>query len=490
MILGIDVGTQSLKVVVLGPDLALLGQAATGYQPSFPRPGWAEQDPRLWEDALAPTIARALDAAGLKPDAVAALGIAGQLDGCIAVDHACRPLVPCLVWMDRRAAAELAGIDAEDLRRTTGVMLDATHMAAKIRWLARHLEGARPARYHQPVSYLVARLTGAHVFDHGHASTTMLYGLARGGFEPALLAAFGIDAAELPELAEAASLAGPLTAEGAVLTGLPAGLPVAVGTGDDFSTPLGGGLVAPGRFACVLGTAEVVGALHPAPLVDPGGLVETHGYPAGGYFIENPGWLSGGALAWLRETLGIESFAALDGLAAAVPPGAEGLTFLPALSGAMAPEWHAGARGCFYGLTPAHGPGHLARAVLEGCAFAMRDVAKRLVELGVALDSILLLGGGAKSDLWAGIRADLTGLPVERPAVADTSPLGAAMLAAVAAGLQPDLAACARLLGGGGATIAPDPGTRGAYDAAYGAYRRLFDSLRPLFEARAGEGAP
>jgi xylulokinase len=129
-------------------------------------------------------------------------------------------------------------------------------------------------------------------------------------------------------------------------------------------------------------------------------------------------------------------------------------------------------------------------AVLEGCAFAMRDVAERLVELGVALDSILLLGGGAKSDLWAGIRADLTGLPVERPAVADTSPLGAAMLAAVAAGLQPDLTACARLLGGGSATIAPDPGKRAAYDAAYGAYRRLFDSLRPLFETEAGEGGP
>jgi xylulokinase len=502
VILGIDVGTQSLKAVVLGPELELLGQAASGYQPAFPRPGWAEQDPRLWEDALAPTIARALEAAGLKPDAVAALGVAGQLDGCIAVDEACRPLAPCLIWMDRRAAAELAGaelagIDAEALRRTTGVMLDATHMAAKIRWLERHLEDARPARYHQPVSYLVARLTGAHVFDHGHASTTMLYGLEEGGFDPALLAAFGIDAAELPELAEAASLAGTLTAEGAAMTGLPAGLPVAVGTGDDFSTPLGGGLVAPGRFACVLGTAEVVGALHPAPLVDPGGLVETHGYPAGGYFIENPGWLSGGALAWFRETFGIESFAALDSLAAAVPPGAEGLTFLPALSGAMAPEWYAGARGCFYGLTPAHGAGHMARAVLEGCAFAMRDVAERLVELGVALDSILLLGGGAKSDLWAGIRADLTGiradltgLPVERPAVADTSPLGAAMLAAVAAGLQPDLTACARLLGGGSATIAPDPGKRAAYDAAYGAYRRLFDSLRPLFETEAGEGGP
>ncbi|MGF1611543.1 MAG: FGGY-family carbohydrate kinase, partial [Kiloniellales bacterium] len=432
VIVGIDIGTQSLKAVVTGRDLRPRGQAAVGYAPSFPRPGWAEQDPALWEQALGKAIAQALAAAGVAPGEVACFGIAGQLDGCLAVDADGRALGPCLIWMDRRASGVLNGFDPGWLRERAGVVLDASHMAAKIRWLKQQ-KNPPAARYHQPVSYLVARLTGASLFDHGLASTTMLYGLRTRDFDDELLAAFGIARGELPAIAEAAAPAGPLSADGARLSGLPEGIPVAVGSGDDFSTPLGGGLVAPGRLACVLGTAEVVGALHAEPLIDRDGLVETHGYVTDSYFIENPGWLSGGALVWLRDTCRLRDFAELDALAAAVPPGAEGLTFLPALSGAMAPEWIASARGSFYGLTPAHGAGHLARAVLEGCAFAMRDVLERLRAMGVALDSILLLGGGARSRLWVQIRADLAGLPVEVPRVVDASPLGAAMLAAVAA---------------------------------------------------------
>jgi xylulokinase len=163
-------------------------------------------------------------------------------------------------------------------------------------------------------------------------------------------------------------------------------------------------------------------------------------------------------------------------------PGAEGVIFLPALSGAMAPRWIAAARGCFYGLTPAHGAGHLSRALLEGCAFAMRDVVERLRELSVPLEAILLLGGGARSRLWGQIRADCTGLPVQVPEELDTSPLGAALCAAVAGGLQPDLASCAGLLGGKSEIIEPEPATRAAYDDAYHSYHRLFESLCPLFE--------
>lgn len=474
--------------MVTDDDLVPLGSAAIAYQPDYPRPGWAEQDPRLWEAALGPAIMAALTAAETAPGAVRALGIAGQLDGCLAVDSRGNALGSCLIWMDRRAEAECQAVDTVTLRRMTGVTRDATHMAAKIAWLKRNPpNGEKAARYHQPVSYLVARLTGAQIFDHGLASTTMVYGLARRGWEPELLDGFGIAAEELPEIAEAGACAGQMTAEGELLTGLPEGIPVAVGTGDDFSTPLGAGLAMPGRAVCVLGTAEVVGALDPEPKIDDRGLVETHSYAAGGFYIENPGWLSGGALAWLRALLGIADFAEFDRLAEQAGPGAAGLTFLPALSGAMAPEWIASARGCFYGLTPAHGAGHMARAALEGCAFAMRDVIERLIALGVTVESLLLLGGGARSRTWAQIRADCTGLPAELPVMTDTSPLGAAICAAVAGGIQPDIRSCAALVGGIAGTVEPDIGARSAYDDAYGAYCQLFDSLRPMFES-AGPG--
>jgi len=484
MIVGVDVGSQSLKVVVLDEALKLLGQAATHYQPSYPRPGWAEQDARLWEDALGPTVAAALRQAGAPADRVEAVGIAGQLDGCVAVGRDARALGPALIWMDRRAVDETRDIDPLEIRRLTGLVLDAGHMAAKIRWLKRHAPWAAEARcFHQPVSYLVERLTGARRIDRALASTTMLYGLSSGRYEPALLAAFGIEAEVLPELAGAAEPAGMLTRAGAELIGLPEGIPVAVGTGDDFSNPLGAGLTAPGRVACALGTAEVVGALHPEPLIDERALVETHAYAGGHYFLENPGWLSGGALTWFAGLHGLPNAQAIDRLAEPVPCGAEDVLFLPALSGAMAPEWHAAARGAFYGLSAAHGVEHLARAVLEGCAFAMRDVIERLGELGVACRSILLLGGGARSRLWGQIRADIAGLPVEVPANTNTSPAGAALLAAVAAGVYPHIGAAARQIAQTVACLEPDAARHARYDAAYGRYRRLFESLKPMFGA-------
>lgn len=483
MIIGVDIGTQSLKAVALDDGLRLEGEAAESYQPSFPRPGWAEQSPALWEAALKPAIARALEQAGAAPRAVRALGLCGQLDGCVATDGAGRALGPALIWMDRRAEEEVRGIDPAFVRQIGGLVLDPGHMAAKIRWLRRHTDWGRDARrFHQPVSYLVARLTGAERMDHGLASTTMLYSLTKRRYEPALLDAFGIAGTLLPELADASAAAGGLTAQGAELTGLPQGVPVAVGTGDDFSNPLGAGLAEPGRFACALGTAEVVGGLHPEPLIDAAALVETHAYADRFYFIENPGWLSGGALTWFASVHGLAEAAAIDSLAQPVAPGAEGLLFLPALSGAMAPEWRAKARAAYYGLSAAHGVGHMARALLEGCAFAMRDVLDRLRAMGVEGRAILLLGGGARSRLWAQIRADLMGLPVELPAITDTSPVGAALLAAVASGLYRDVAEAARQVGSTATAIEPDPRRKAAYDEAYARYRRLFDSLRPMFE--------
>ncbi|MGH6879879.1 xylulokinase [Hypericibacter sp.] len=481
MIVGVDVGTQSLKAVVADSALKLRGRAAEAYKPSFPQPGWAEQHPGLWERALGPAIAAALAQAGVGPGQIEALGICGQLDGCVPVNDKGQAAGNCLIWIDRRAEAQTASIPAGTVRATGGLVLDASHMAAKIRWLKQQGDPSI-CRFHQPVSYLVERLTGRAVMDHALASTSMVYSLKDRRYDPALLGLFGIEEHELPPLAEAADAAGSLTSQGAALTGLPAGIPVAVGTGDDFSTTLGAGVVDPGPVVVVLGTGEVVGAIHPQPTIDQESLVETHAYPGGAYLIENPGWLCGGALVWLKELLGTASFAALDELAAEAPPGADGLLFLPALTGAMAPEWVPAARGCFYGLTPSHGRAHWARAVLEGCAFAMRDVTDRLAQMGLRTDSLLLLGGGARSRIWGQIRADLTGLPVQVPPEIDGSPVGAAMLAAVAAGRIADLRQAAALVSGARQTLQPVPGHKAVYDDAYDRYRRLFAALKPLYE--------
>lgn len=484
MIVGIDVGTQSLKAVVCDADLAVRGEASTSYGPSLPRPGWAEQSPLLWEQALGPTIATALARAETAPGGVEAIGVSGQLDGCVAVDAAGRPLAPCLIWMDRRAQAEMAGLPASLIRARTGIVPDASHMAAKIRWLKDQPDSAIACRFHQPVSYMVEQLTGEAVMDHALASTSMLYALDARDYDDTLLGLFGLDRRELPALREAAGRAGRLSGRGAALTGLRQGIPVAVGTGDDFASALGAGIIRPGPAAVVLGTGEVVGAMHGSPTVDPGDLVETHAYPAGGYFIENPGWLTGGAVEWLMRILAIRDVAELNRLAEAAAPGAGGVVFVPALTGAMAPEWVAAARGCFYGLAPGHDRGDLARALLEGCAFAMRDVVDRLRALDVRVESLMLLGGGSQSRLWAQIRADVAGLPAILPRHRNTSALGAAMLAAVAGGRAESLDAAAARLGEPLEVVSPDRARGEMLEPAYRQYRRLFESLRPMFAPR------
>ncbi len=479
-VLGIDVGTQSLKAVVLDERLRVLGTGTAGYRPVFPRAGWAEENPADWIAALKPAIAGALGAAGLAPSAIAALAVCGQLDGCVPCDAAGRPLAPAILWMDRRAEPLIAGIDAALVRERCGLVRDATHMAAKIAWFARHLDdAAEVVTWHQPVSFMVAALCGARVMSRSLASTTMLYDVARRDWDDDLLFAFGATRDEMPALAEDTAIAGRLTAAGAALTGLPAGVAVAVGTGDDFSNMLGSGISAEGVAGVSLGTAETVAALSRTARIDPDMLVETHAFPGGLTHLGNPGWLSGGSVRWAAGLLGIADDVAFSALAATAPPGCDGLTFIPALSGAMAPKWIAAARGSFVGLTPSHGPAYLARAVLEGTAFAMRDVVDRMRALGVPLARLRLMGGGARSSLWCQMRADLAQLPTEVLAESDASAVGAGLIAAVAAGIAPDLgAACARLdldL----RAVAPGPAI---YEDAYRRYRAVFAALEPVWD--------
>jgi xylulokinase len=459
----------------------VLGAHAIAQTTAYPRPGWAEQDPRSWERALAPAIEGALIAAGLQANDVAAVAIAGQLDGCVAVDAHGQPLHAALIWHDKRATDQLAGCDAARLFEITGQIADASHLAPKAAWLRAH--GVPAVRFHQPVSYIVERLTGAAVLDPAHASTTMLYDLLAGRWSAELLAAFGLDASMLPTLQPAHAIAGALTAAGAELTGLPAGIPVAVGTGDDFATPLGAGIVSAGSIICAVGTAEVVGALADVPVFDvaatraasdpwrelPEPMVETHAYPTGAFFIENPGWLSGGAVRWAQSTFGFASDAEFDAAAAAAPPGAEGLTFVPALAGAMTPVWRSAARGTLHGLTAAHGRSHIARAILEGLAFASRDVAQRLVALGLPAREVVVLGGGGHSKVWTQIRADALGLPHVVAGRTDTCAIGAAMIAAVAIRSLPDLHSAATLALAHSPAVTPQR----SLDEPYARYRDL-----------------
>lgn len=494
-VIGCDVGSQSLKGVLIGPDGVVRGSAAESYRVDYPRDVWAEQDPALWQGALKDVVGRLRTDARLAPKDIRAIGLASQVDGVVVVDDTLKPLRPAIIWMDRRATREADDlrerIGDDEVRAISGLNLDAYHCGPKIAWIRRNERAVADAAraYLLPGAFLVAWLTGERVVDHANASSTMLYDITTRSWSPRLLDAFELDAETLGRIAAADDNAGTLTAEAATELGLTRACRVVVGTGDEHGAALGAGAIHPGIVCDITGTAEPVGIAALEPVIDPTGLVETHGHAdARAWFIENPGFVSGGSVRWFLDLVGGDE-AQLDGEAATVPPGSAGLTFLPALAGSTTPRWDEHARGAFTGLALGHGRAELARAVLEGCTFGLRDIVERLAEMGLGGDDgeIRVVGGGARSGTWLQMKADATGRVVRVLDGMEATALGAGYLAGTAAGIFADLDdAIDRLTVLDPTAYEPDPSVRAAYDDAYIRYRGAFDALAPLELGRRG----
>jgi xylulokinase len=480
---GVDVGSQGTVLAVYSPDGEKLAASAQPYPVSYPQPGWAEQDPALWTDALVRGFAEL--GHNLDLGRVAAVSFASQLDGLVSVDAGGEPLRPAIIWMDRRAddLCREAGekVSPEEWYARSGCNLDGSHVAAKIAWAER--DGIRASRHLLPGSYVVRFATGADVVDPSNGSSTMVLDPDELRWDEDLLAAFEIDAALLPELVPAHEPVGTVSAAFAAATGLGPDTVVVCGCGDEMGATLGAGLAEPGEICDVLGTAEPVCAVSSAPLREETRIAECHPHAAPErWLLENPGWASGAAYRWFRDELGGSDYEELNSLAASVPPSSDGLVFLPWMGGAMAPVWDADARGGWYGLTPAHGRAHLCRALLEGSAYAFRDVVEAIRGAGLAVERVCCVGGGARSPLVRQMRADVTGLPVGWSEDVETTARGAAMLAAAGAGLHETVAdACAAMCRTAPASHEPDPAAAERLEDGYRRYRLLFRALAPVF---------
>jgi xylulokinase len=305
-----------------------------------------------------------------------------------------------------------------------------------------------------------------------------------------------VEVEKLAPISPAHEVLGPVAPWLRDAAGLDASTRVVLGCGDEMAATLGAGVIDPGTVCDVMGTAEPVCAVASEPALDPGCVTELHPHASpGDWLLENPGWLSGGAYRWFRDEFGAvdharskrDAYEVLNDAAAAVPAGADGVIWVPALAGAMAPEWNADARAAWFGLTASHGRGHVIRAMLEGNAFALKDVLDAMCTAGLEPTELVCVGGGAKADLLLEIRADVTGLPVTRPEDVETTARGAAMLAAVGAGLHGDVGAAAReMRGPRRAHLLPDEQRRHIYAAAHERYRELYAALRPLFSSASG----
>jgi xylulokinase len=492
-VLGCDVGSQGTKAILLSITGEFVGEAYEGYPIDYPHPLWAEQPVERWLEALTLAIQRLLSESGVNAENVRSLSLATQVDGLVPIDTSGAPLYPAIIWMDRRARAQCEPIrqrlGEEQIFQLTGLNLDAIHVAPKIRWLAdQHPEiYERTAYFLLPGSYMAYVLTGELGVDYSNASSTLLLDVHTKTWSVTMLNAFAIEASRLVPVSAGTATLGKLRPTLAEKLGLTADTRVMVGCGDEHGACLGAGVTRPGIAGDIAGTAEPVCAASAEVVFDRTCLVETHCHADPDlWLLENPGFVSGGNYRWLRDQFAQgATYAALDAEAAQVAPGAEGLTFLPSLMGAMAPTWNEAARGTYAGFTLAHTRGHFVRALLEGSAYAVRDITTQMQSAGIELRELRVVGGGAKSRFWNQIKADVTGLQVNVPEITETTALGAAFLALVGIGAYASLSETSEQIVKIHECIEPDPQTQSTYTEAYQRYRQTYFALLPLFEEAA-----
>ena len=493
LVLGVDVSTTATKAVLVDDRGAVVGVGSAEYDTSIPHPLWSEQDPALWWDGAIVAIGSALAAAGANRDAVAAVGLTGQMHGAVLLDAADQPLRPAILWNDQRTADECDAIrqrvGAQRLIEVTGNDALTGFTAPKLLWVRAHEPEVwnRVAHVLLPKDYVRLHLTGERAVDKADGAGTLLFDLGARDWSTEVLDALGLDPALLPATVEGTARTGSITAAAAELTGLRAGTPVVGGGGDQAANAVGVGAVDPGVMALSLGTSGVVFAATDAPIVDPEGRVHAfcHAVPER-WHLMSVMLSAAGSLRWFRDALAPgAAYADLAAEAAEVPAGSDGLWFLPYLTGERTPYADPLARGAFVGLTVAHDRRHLTRAVLEGVAFGLRDGLDLIVAAGVPFPSqIRASGGGIASPLWRQILADVLRAGIATVPTTEGASYGAALLAAVGAGWYPSVQAATDALVHATPVAEPGPDAS-AYAEALEGYRSLYPSLAPVFHRAA-----
>lgn len=478
-ILALDLGTGSVKALVVDSSCTVLGSSSEVYSVDRPHDGWAEQTPDDWWVSAVTAARRAVDAAGSPP--IVAIGISGQMHGTVLVDEDGEVVRPAIIWEDRRSARQVdrltRRIGAERIIQMCGSPLATGFQAATLAWLVEHEPEAirKTATVLLPGDYLRFRMTGIRTTEPSGASSTLLFDIHRRTWSSDLLETLGIVDERLPAVLESTTVHGRLTPNAARQLGLEPGIPVTGGGGDAPLAALAAGVADADTLLLTISTGSQAILPVGSAAVDPRGRIHTwcHVAPPGS---EMPGWYqmgatlaSGRAVRWFAETILGGSATDIDELAGAVPPGSNGIVFLPYLNGERTPHMDPDAAGAFLGLRASHEPADLARAVLEGTMLALRDAFAVLEELGGSPSRIVLAGGGARSTTWSRICADLFDLPVDPLQESEGSAMGAAIVAGRAIGWF-DLSTGASLAAIFASRIEPEPN-------AVAIYR----DIRPIF---------
>ncbi|THD85427.1 xylulokinase [Aliigemmobacter aestuarii] len=477
MFIGLDLGTSGLKAVLVDDSQRVLAEATAPLQVSRPQTGWSEQSPADWI-AAAEAVFDRLRPVGL--GSVRGIGLSGQMHGATFLDATDEVLRPCILWNDTRAHEEAAELDGDPMfRRLTGNIVFPGFTAPKVLWLERHEPRLRErlARVLLPKDYLRLWLTGEHVAEMSDAAGTSWLDTGARDWSDDLLAATGLARSHMPRLVEGSEVSGHLRPELAARWGLPAGVVVAGGGGDNAASGVGAGVVRAGDAFVSLGTSGVLFAANDGYHPDAATAVHTFCHALPGTWHQMGVILAAtDALNWYARLLGAEAATLTAELGPLQAPGQT--LFLPYLGGERTPLNSATVRGAFTGLEHATDRQAATRAVLEGVTLSIRDCRDALAATGTRIETLLAVGGGSRSDYWLGAIATALGVPVHLPVAGDFGgAFGAARLAIMAAtGAGAEIAtppAIARV-------IPPDPGLSAAFDDAHARFRAAQSAIKDL----------
>jgi len=476
VLVGLDVGTGGARAVAIDSSGEIVAEASSEYPLHTPRPGWTEQDPKDWWEGAKEVLAKVASEVG----EVAGIGLTGQMHGSVFLDGSDRVVRPALLWNDQRTQAQCdritQTIGGERLISIAGNPALTGFQAPKIVWLrdAEPENFGRVSRVLLPKDYVRLWLTGEYATDASDAAGTLLLDMRARDWSGEILDALEIPHAWMPKVCEGPENTGALRESVAEELGLPPNIPVAAGGGDNAAAAVGTGIVGPGLVNSSVGTSGVLFACTDEFKPDPSGRLHAfcHAVP-GAYHLMGVTLSAGGSLSWWREALGGD-FDELVGAASEVPPGSEGLVFLPYLSGERTPHLDPKARGAFFGLTARHGTAHMTRAVMEGVIFSLRDSLEIMRDLDVPIEDVRATGGGARSELWRQLQADIYGTPIRRTLADEGPAYGAALLAGVASDTYADVNEATSVVELREEITEPNPERSKVYEEYYEVYRSLY----------------
>lgn len=504
-LLGIDIGTSGTKTLLVDPEGRIRASVTVEYPAYAPRPAWSEQEPEDWWKAVGKSVRRALADAKVKPSGVSGIGLSGQMHGSVFLDASGKVLRRAILWNDQRTGAECDEItEAAGGRKALLKLVSNPALtgftAPKILWVRKHEPRLyeKTARVLLPKDYVRYRLTGEFATEVSDASGTLLLDVEKRQWSKKLLSLLEIDPALLPAVHESPEVTGRLTREAAKATGLAEGIPVVGGGGDQAAGAVGNGIVRRGVISATMGTSGVVFAHADAVETDPEGRVHTfcHAVP-GKWHVMGVVLAAGGSLQWFRDALcpdlvrkakrlKVDPYELITADATSVPAGSDGLYFLPYLTGERTPHADPDARAAWIGLSNMHARPHMARAVMEGATYAMRDCLEIIRGMGVPVREIRVAGGGARSAFWRQMQADVYKKAVWTVSSEEGPAYGVALLAGVGTGVWTTVPEACDATIETAAKTEVNRKTSRAYDRLYPEYGNLYAHLKGDFKRIAG----